>query len=59
MKLKQDDIIEYQSRMSQFRLQVEQQETMENQTEIEIKCPRCGRSEMGVTNRGYSLVWGL
>lgn len=59
IKLRQDDIIEYESRMSQFRTQVEQKEQIEQQKNNQIKCPKCGSTDIGVANRGYSVVWGF
>lgn len=59
IKLRQDDIIEYESRMSQFRTQVEQKEQIEQQKNNQIKCPKCGSTDIGVANRGYSIVWGF
>lgn len=66
IKLKQDDIIEYELKMSQFRNQVEQQNTVKQQKKAveqeknnTVKCPKCGCTDIGVANRGYSLVWGF
>lgn len=54
MKLKQDDIIEYQSRMSQFRCQVEQQEQVKKEAEEESKphCPHCKSTNISKIGTG-------
>ena len=59
IKLKKDDIIEYQSRMSQFRPQVEQQTQINDIEQNQPKCPKCGSTNIGVANRGYSLLTGF
>lgn len=66
MDLKEKDIIEYQLKLSQFKEQVENKKQAQQQAKIQkqieenvIKCPRCGCSDIGVTNRGHSLVWGF
>ncbi len=58
-ELKQKDIIEYQSRMSQFRTQVEQQKQINDIEQNQPKCPKCGSTNIGVANRGYSLLTGF
>lgn len=62
IKLKQDDPIEYQLKMSQFKTQLQQQEQIkkaEQDNANKVKCPKCGCADIGVANRGYSIVWGL
>lgn len=61
IKLKETDIIEYEARMSQFRNQIEQQNIVKQQTNESnsVKCPSCGSTDIGVANRGYSIVWGF
>lgn len=47
IKLKQDDIIEYQSRMSQFKLQQEQKDEIEEkQQENQVHCPYCNSTNV-------------
>ena len=62
IKLKQDDPIEYQLKMSQFKTQLQQQEQIkkaEQDNANKVKCPKCGCADISVANRGYSVVWGL
>ena len=63
IKLKQDDIIEYQSRMSQFRNQIEQQEQIKKQSEEQqrnqVRCPKCGSIHIAEGTRGYTLTTGF
>lgn len=61
IKLKQDDIIEYQSRMLQFRSQLNQQKAAEEQKqESNIpKCPTCGSTNIKPitgTERATSII---
>lgn len=63
IKLKQDDIIEYQSRMSQFRTQLEQQKQAEyikeQQESSKPHCPHCHSTNIksiSGLNRGVSIV---
>lgn len=55
--LKQKDPIEFQLKLSQFKTQVEQQESSDNSNKV--SCPKCGCTDIGVTNRGYSIIWGF
>ena len=66
IKLKQEDIIEYQSRMSQFRVQYEQQQQQKQAQQqarqaqkTQIKCPRCGSTSIATVNRGFSFWTGF
>ena len=66
IKLKQEDIIEYQSRMSQFRIQYEQQQQQKQAQQqarqaqkSQIKCPRCGATSIATVNRGFSFWTGF
>lgn len=58
-KLKQNDIIEFNLKLSQFKTQTQQQEKNQRKTENKVLCPKCGCSYIGVANRGYSLIWGF
>lgn len=56
------DIIEYELKMSQFRNQANQQnqqKVTQKQDSSKAKCPKCGSTDIGVTNRGYSLLTGF
>lgn len=55
--LKQKDPIEFQLKLSQFKTQVEQQESSNSSNKV--SCPKCGCTDIGITNRGYSIVWGF
>lgn len=59
--LKEKDIIEYNLKMSQFRTQVQQQESMKQvqSSSNQITCPRCGSTNVSTGARGYSLVTGF
>lgn len=65
IKLKQDDIIEYQSRMLQFRNQVEQQKQLKKSEEESSKphCPTCGSTNIkkisGLSKVGSVAMWGI
>lgn len=75
MELKEKDPIEFELKMSQFRLQaneinkVQEQKRQQEQAAKEaqkiaqqkatVVCPRCGCTDIAVTNRGFSLVWGF
>lgn len=62
MKLKENDIIEYESRMSQFRLQVTEQkkaeEEKENKTPV-LKCPKCGSTNITTGSKGVGFFRGF
>jgi len=53
--LKETDIIEFNARLSQFRSQLNQQEKENNK----VKCPKCGSTDVEITNRGFSLITGF
>lgn len=59
MKLKEEDIIEYQSRMAQFRAQVEEQKSAKAAESAALKCPRCGSTNISTGARGVSFFWGF
>lgn len=59
IQLKQDNIIEYESRMSQFRNQVEQQKQIKEQEETKPTCPHCGSKNIQLGTRGFSLITGF
>lgn len=60
IKLRQDNIIEYESRMSQFRTQVQQQEQIKKEKSSNIpKCPTCGSTNIrpiSGTERAVSVI---
>ncbi len=59
IKLRQENIIEYESKMSQFRTQVQQQENSRAQAANTVKCPRCGSANITAGQRGFSLLTGF
>lgn len=59
MKLKEENIIEYQSRMAQFRTQVEEQENAKAAESLALKCPKCGSTNISTGARGVSFFWGF
>lgn len=70
MELKEKDPIEYQLKLNQFKLQLEQKRNIEKQKEQQnniqrqqvskqITCPRCGSTNITTGSRGFSLVTGF
>ncbi len=57
--LKEKDIIEYNLKISQFRTQVQQQESVKTQNNNTVKCPKCGSINITAGQRGYSLLTGF
>ena len=58
IKLRQENIIEYELEMAQFRTQV-QQENSRAQAANTVKCPRCGSTNITAGQRGFSLLTGF
>ena len=54
LRLKKENIIEYQSKISQFR----NKQTWRDESN-KPKCPRCGSTSITAGQRGYSLIWGF
>lgn len=62
IKLHDDDIIEYELKMSQFRSQVEAQEAeaeRKKADESKPRCPKCGSTNITAGQRGYSFWTGF
>ena len=60
--LKEKEPIEYQLKMSQFKNQVQQQKIAKQQERNQrnqVRCPKCGCTDIGVANRGFSIVTGF
>ena len=57
--LKDKDIIEYNLKMSQFKSQVSQQKSARQQTSNQLRCPKCGSTNVSTGARGYSFVTGF
>lgn len=60
IQLRQDDILVYESRMSQFRTQAKQQEYLEQQkSNVQVHCPYCNSTEVRKitgTERAVSII---
>ena len=60
IELKEKDPIEYQIKLNQLK---PQEKTVEQPTYSaptpQVKCPKCKCTDIGVANRGYSLIWGF
>ena len=62
IKLHDDDIIEYELKMSQFRSQVEAQEAEAERKKAEDskpRCPKCGSTSITAGQKGYSFWTGF
>lgn len=59
MELKDNDIIEYETRMSQFRNQIGEKEQQKQIEANSVKCPKCGSTSVQSTTRGFSIVTGF
>lgn len=63
MELKKKDPIEYQLKLNQFNLQLEQKEKLERQQEEEWnntpRCPKCSSTSIATVNKGYGLISGF
>ena len=59
MELKDKDIIEYETKMSQFRNQVSEKEQQKQVEANSVKCPKCGSTSVQATTRGFSIVTGF
>ena len=58
IKLKKNDIIEYQTRISQFRSQAKA-DGCYNKPKPKVCCPRCGSESIATGQRCYSLLTGF
>lgn len=59
IELKQKDIIEFKTKIAQFKVQVDAQEERERQEKNKPKCPKCGSTSLATVNRGYSFLTGF
>lgn len=57
--LKQKDPIEFQLKMSQFKTQVQQQESSKVESKDVVHCPQCGSTVITTGARGVNNFWGL
>ena len=58
IELKKNDIIEYQSRISQFRAQAKA-DGCYDKPKPKLYCPKCGSEYITTGKRGYSLLTGF
>ena len=58
IELKKNDIIEYQSRISQFRAQAKA-DGCYDKPKPKLRCPKCGSEYITTGKRGYSLLTGF
>ena len=62
-ELYSNDIFTYTEKMNTIRNAISQkhteQEQAEQQESNQVRCPKCGSTQIGVTNRGYSLLSGF
>lgn len=60
LKLRDDDIIEYQTKISQFRTQAKADGCYgKEEDKNKPKCPKCGSTSLATVNRGFSLLTGF
>ena len=59
IELKQKDIIEFKTKIAQFKVQVDAQEERERQEKNKPKCPKCGSTSLATVNRDYSFLTGF
>ena len=58
LKLREDDIIEYKTKISQFRAQAKADGCYDKK-ETKPSCPKCGSTSLDTVNRGFSLLTGF
>lgn len=70
IELKKNDIIKYTNQMNIINAKAEEesqkrydkylaQQRAEEEEKNTVRCPKCGSTQIGVTNRGYSLLSGF
>lgn len=60
-ELKEKDIIEYNLKLAQFKQRIGNSNTSSQYSDSTstVSCPKCGCTDIGVANRGFSLVTGF
>lgn len=59
IELKQKDIIEFKTKIAQFKAQVDAQEERKRQERNLPRCPKCGSTSIIASQRGYSFWTGF
>lgn len=59
IELKQKDIIEFKTKVAQFKSQVDAQEERKRQERNLPRCPKCGSTSITASQRGYSFWTGF
>lgn len=59
IELKQKDIIEFKTKIAQFKAQVNAQEERKRQERNLPRCPKCGSTSITASQRGYSFWTGF
>lgn len=59
IELKQKDIIEFKTKIAQFKAQVDTQEERKRQERNLPRCPKCGSTSITASQRGYSFWTGF
>lgn len=59
IELKQKDIIEFKTKIAQFKEQVDAQEERKRQERNLPRCPKCGSTSITASQRGYSFWTGF
>ena len=59
IELKQKDIIEFKTKIAQFKAQVDAQEERKRQERNLPRCPKCGSTSITSSQRGYSFWTGF
>lgn len=58
LKLREEDIVEYKTKISQFRAQAKADGCYDKK-ETKPSCPKCGSTSLATVNRGFSLLTGF
>lgn len=59
IELKQKDIIEFKTKIAQFKAQVDAEEDRKRKEKNQPKCPKCGSTNITAGQRGYSFWTGF
>ncbi len=59
ISLHDKDIIEFKTKIAQFKAQVDAQEERKRQERNLPRCPKCGSTSIATVNKGYSFWTGF